>query len=281
MTGWLKRAADRLNHTLDAEEIPVTFPGLPAPLEGLRLLVFGDLHYRGTDGFALDILRTARAHRPDMLLICGDVLDEQTRPEDGLGEYLAALGALCPAAAVLGNNDCIPGTTGRLREMYRAAGILLLENESRDLHVGGAVLRLIGLTDPRAFELELSGPREKDGPGCVPLREAAAPSGEKERNVFPVVIVHRPELVPKLTVGADLFVSGHAHGGQFRLPGGQGLYAPGQGVFPRRTGGLYREKDGSLLFVTRGLGNHGFNLRLNNRPHLPLLILQGGGTDGT
>ena len=281
MTGWLKRWAGRQNHTLDTGEVPIAFSGLPAALDGLRLLVFSDLHYRGTDGFALDILRAARAHRPDLMLICGDVLDEQTRPEEGLGEYLASLGAVCPAAAVLGNNDCIPGTTGRLREMYRGAGIRLLENESRELRVGGAALRVTGLSDPQAFAMELARPREKDEPGCVPLREAAESSPGTRRDGFSVVIVHRPELVPKLEVRADLFVSGHAHGGQFRLPGGQGLYAPGQGVFPRRTGGLYREKNGALLFVSRGLGNHGFNLRLNNRPHLPLLILRTGGTDGT
>lgn len=64
----------------------------------------------------------------------------------------------------------------------------------------------------------------------------------------------------------DIMFSGHAHGGQFILPGIGGIFAPGQGLFPKYYKGIYSEK--SKLVVSRGLGNSGFPLRLFNRPDL-------------
>lgn len=64
----------------------------------------------------------------------------------------------------------------------------------------------------------------------------------------------------------DIMFSGHAHGGQFILPGIGGIFAPGQGLFPKYYRGIYGEK--SKLVVSRGLGNSGFPLRLFNRPDL-------------
>ena len=72
--------------------------------------------------------------------------------------------------------------------------------------------------------------------------------------------------------GADLVLSGHAHGGQVRLPGVGGLYALGQGFLPAYTSGLY-QIGGTSLVVSRGLGNSLFPLRVNNRPEVMLVKL--------
>ena len=91
-----------------------------------------------------------------------------------------------------------------------------------------------------------------------------------------VLMCHKPEHYIKYLRSRtmDLVVAGHAHGGQFRAFG-RGLYAPGQGIFPRYTSGLY-DLDGAKLAVCRGLGNHAFVPRINNPPHMMLLILQRG-----
>ena len=71
---------------------------------------------------------------------------------------------------------------------------------------------------------------------------------------------------------ADLILSGHAHGGQFRLPLVGGVYAPDQGFFPDYDEGLYDLGD-RFLVVSRGLGNSLFPLRINNRPEIVSITL--------
>ena len=74
-------------------------------------------------------------------------------------------------------------------------------------------------------------------------------------------------------LGADLVLSGHGHGGVIRLPFTDGLVSTDRSLFPSYTAGLY-EKNGSTLFVTRGLGNTGASFRLFNRPEVAVVILR-------
>ena len=72
--------------------------------------------------------------------------------------------------------------------------------------------------------------------------------------------------------GVDLVLSGHAHGGQIRLPFVGGLIAPGQGLFPEYDAGLYTEGDTHMV-VSRGIGNSVFPFRVNNRPEIVVVTL--------
>ena len=72
----------------------------------------------------------------------------------------------------------------------------------------------------------------------------------------------------------DLVLTGHAHGGQFRLPLIGGLIAPNQGLFPKYDDGLYSEGNTNMI-VSRGLGNSIIPFRFNNRPEVVLIELKG------
>jgi predicted MPP superfamily phosphohydrolase len=74
----------------------------------------------------------------------------------------------------------------------------------------------------------------------------------------------------------DLVFSGHAHGGQFRIPFVGGVVAPDQGFFPKFTSGVYPLSQGTDLVVSRGLGNSLIPIRINNRPHIPVVTLRKG-----
>ena len=91
---------------------------------------------------------------------------------------------------------------------------------------------------------------------------------------YTILLSHRPESF-RLYVhcGADLVFSGHAHGGQVRIPFVGGLVAPHQGFFPEYDSGLYRE-GGTSMLVSRGLGNSIIPLRINNRPEIIVAILK-------
>ena len=68
-------------------------------------------------------------------------------------------------------------------------------------------------------------------------------------------------------------LSGHAHGGQFRIPFlHQGIWAPDQGFFPRMTEGCFKE-DKTTMYISRGLGNSAFPLRLFNHPEIVSVTL--------
>ena len=91
---------------------------------------------------------------------------------------------------------------------------------------------------------------------------------------FTILLSHRPELFDTYTDhDVDLVLSGHAHGGQFRLPFIGGMVAPNQGLFPEYDAGIYTEGNTSML-VSRGVGNSILPFRINNRPEVILIELQ-------
>ena len=99
----------------------------------------------------------------------------------------------------------------------------------------------------------------------------AAPGG-----IFTILLSHRPEYFETyVEAGLDLVLSGHAHGGQFRLPFAGGLAAPNQGLFPEYDSGLYTEGSTNMV-VSRGIGNSVIPVRFNNRPEVIIVELQKG-----
>jgi predicted MPP superfamily phosphohydrolase len=89
-----------------------------------------------------------------------------------------------------------------------------------------------------------------------------------------LVLAHEPQYIEVYRNSEpDLVLSGHAHGGQFRIPGIGGLVAPGQGIFPKYTSGLYRTGNTTMI-VSRGLGNSIIPIRIFNRPHVIIIELR-------
>ena len=115
-------------------------------------------------------------------------------------------------------------------------------------------------------------------PDCYTVEEpdilsAWLDSLAEEEDGFTILLSHRPEYMDTyVDSGADLVFSGHAHGGQFRLPWLGGVIAPNQGLFPTYDGGMY-EQDGTAMVVNRGIGNSIVPLRVNNRPEVVLVTL--------
>jgi predicted MPP superfamily phosphohydrolase len=93
-------------------------------------------------------------------------------------------------------------------------------------------------------------------------------------NGFTILLSHRPELFDTYANhDLDLILSGHAHGGQFRIPFIGGVVAPNQGFFPKFDAGIYTDGDTNML-VSRGVGNSIFPFRVNNRPEIILIELK-------
>lgn len=268
--------ARRQNETLDIDEIEVFLPALPDALEGFRMVVVADLHVRRLNDYHKGILQAIHAANPGCILIAGDTIDSWTEMVNPIQPLFDRLTSIAPVIAVLGNNDCLPSRIHALRDMYHRAGVTILENEMRMFPAGGTALQFTGLLDPTAkkYGIEPEHTETVENPEYVPMSRAIPPKKKDDTKIPSILLVHQPQLVRDYAaLHPSLIIAGHAHGGQFRTNGGQGFFAPDQGVLPKFTSGLYTFAETQMI-VSRGLGNHNFPLRLNNPPHLPVVILR-------
>ena len=148
-----------------------------------------------------------------------------------------------------------------------AAGVIVLEDARTEISLEGKTITLIGVNDPSYQTDYLFGDSET-------VMDTKLEELHTEDDVFTILLSHRPELFDIYADhGMDLILSGHAHGGQFRLPFIGGLVAPNQGLFPEYDAGIYTEGNTNML-VSRGVGNSILPFRINNRPEVILIELQ-------
>ncbi|MEG0767801.1 MAG: metallophosphoesterase, partial [Clostridia bacterium] len=254
MQKWINRLETWQNGAVEVETIDVRLPGLSASLDGLRLLVVADMHLHGETPQTDRVIARARGARPDRVLIVGDMVDNHTTDLAPLARMLGMLVQIAPCVAILGNNDYVGPDVKMLRRLYAEHGVVLLEDEMRTIEGTAGGLRILGLQDPAAFLLSRQTKREERSQEARSLPALLQETHEKG----PVLLLmHRPQWAPKYAqMGIALCVSGHAHGGQVRLPFVGGLFAPGQGMFPQYTSGLYAVAPQLQMVVSRGIGNH-------------------------
>ncbi len=133
--------------------------------------------------------------------------------------------------------------------------------------IGNSSINLLGLQDP-AF-ISANNIEDTKGLGFYDSLKQWSSNDN-----FQILLSHRPELFDLYVEhNIDLVFSGHAHGGQFRLPFIGGLVAPDQGVFPQYTSGSYN-KNQTTMYVSRGLGNSIIPIRIFNRPEIVLVKLK-------
>ena len=228
-----------------------------------------DLHNAEFGGGNQELLAILEEAEPDLIAITGDLIDSRrTDPAPALA-FLEGAVELAPVCYVTGNHEFRAYDAYQdLKSQMEELGVIVLENESMVLEE--VPLRVIGLDDPSfGVRSDPSATPEQILQGA--LTALAPQAGEEDLRT--VLLAHRPEYVELYAqYGADLVLSGHAHGGQVRLPGVGGLYAPGQGFLPAYTSGLYQIGETSLV-VSRGLGNSLFPLRVNNLPEVVLVKL--------
>lgn len=254
------------NTALQVTQFAPAFSDLPAGFDGCRIAVLGDLHSTefGEDNEAL--LSTLQEQKPEYIFLVGDLLDSiREVPEDYAAETAAALAGIAPTYYVTGNHEWALGGVPELKATLEANGVTVLTNRHILLERQGDTVVLAGIDDPNGYA-DQKTPEEV-------AAEVYADYGDP----FWILLAHRNNRFETQysLLGADLVVSGHGHGGLVRLPFTDGLISTEHTFFPSYTAGLY-EKNGSALFVTRGLGNSGPTFRLFNRPEVAILTLHKG-----
>lgn len=248
-----------LDERLILRTYTVVSPKLTAEV---RLAVVTDFH---SSDNADDVVAMVASCAPDAVLLVGDLFDDDTqnRPTERTLSLMRQLSAQYPCYYVSGNHEAWTGEMDALYQQTEEAGVTVLRMSSGVLTVRGQRIALCGIPDP--YEMVFSGAPDTE----EQLRQALEDVDSAD---FTVLLAHRPELLAKYAqFPLDLVVSGHAHGGQVRIPGVlNGLYAPNQGWFPKLAGGAYTQ-DGTTLIVSRGLAVRTWLPRIFNRPEVVLV----------
>lgn len=248
-----------LDERLILRTYTVVSPKLTAEV---RLAVVTDFH---SSDNADDVAAMVASCAPDAVLMVGDMFDDDTanRPTERTLSLMRQLSAQYPCYYVSGNHEAWTGEMDALYQQTEEAGVTVLRMSSGVLTVRGQRIALCGIPDP--YEMVFSGAPDTE----EQIRQAMENVDSAD---FTVLLTHRPELLAKYAqFPLDLVVSGHAHGGQVRIPGVlNGLYAPNQGWFPKLAGGAYTQ-DGTTLIVSRGLAVRTRLPRIFNRPEVVLV----------
>lgn len=257
------------NTALVTTELFVRSEKLPAAFDGFRLVQVSDLHNASFGDGNAELLERVEQAQPDCIALTGDLVDSRHTDVDAALSFAREAAKIAPTYYVTGNHEARLEEWEKLLTGLEEVGVTILQNESILLEREGQSIAFSGVEDPSFHD----DPLLHDTEG---IWERNLESLSPEEGRYTILLSHRPEYFAFYEkLGFDLVLAGHAHGGQFRLPGIGGLWAPGQGLFPEYDAGLYQQ-GGTAMAVSRGLGNSLFPFRVNNRPEIVAITLQAG-----
>lgn len=255
------------NNSIVSNRIRLESKNLPDEFNGYKILQISDLHSKYFGKNQERLLKKIYKENPDIVVVTGDLIDARLKKEEPCIILMKELTKKYTVYFVTGNHEIGCGKTEEFIEKLKRVGVRVLRNKSEFIYKGRESIRIVGIDDSLANYLAYS--RESE----IIDYEIKKSLGDLNKNEFKILLSHRPE---KIGVYADnnmdLIFSGHAHGGQFRLPFIGGLFAPGQGFFPKYTSGAVKMKN-STMIISRGLGNSLMPLRLFNRPEIVSVTL--------
>ena len=255
------------NTALELSTYTITSDRLPEEFTGYRIAHVSDLHNAEMGQDNANLLSMLHSAQPDMIAITGDLIDSRNTNIEIALKFAGEAAKIAPCYYVTGNHEARVSEYDELKEGLTELGVVVLEDARVELEKAGEFIALIGVDDPSFDTDYLFGDAE-----TVIENKLHELTGEE--SVYTILLSHRPELFDTyVKSGIDLVLSGHAHGGQFRLPFAGGLVAPNQGLFPKYDEGLHTEENTNML-VSRGIGNSLFLFRINNRPEVILIELQ-------
>ena len=250
------------NQALQITHIPVSSRNLPESFDGFRIAQVSDLHNAAFGENNESLLQKLWQAEPDIIAITGDLIDSQHTDTETALAFVEGAVKIAPCYYVTGNHEARISTYPQFEDQMKALGVTVLRTEAAVLERDGSHITLLGVDDP-AFDR--SG--QTDAQTLSQQLDSLLPEG------FTILLSHRPEhfsLYCQYKI--ELVLSGHAHGGQLRLPLLGGVIAPHQGFFPKYDSGLYTASNTSMV-VSRGLGNSLFPFRLNNPPEIVCITL--------
>lgn len=249
------------NTDLEIYKYNVKSEDIPSEFDDFRIVQISDLHNAEFGENNEKLLLMLKQADADIIAITGDMIDSRNTDIDVAISFAQKAVNIAPVYYVNGNHESrVLGEYEKLKQGLTDAGVTILENSSADITIGDEAITLIGINDP-TFRMELVDDTMEQN--IAHQLEDMIPDNDN----YKVLLAHRPEYFDVYAGNVDLVLSGHAHGGQFRIPFIGGLVAPGQGFFPEYYEGSHI-KENTEMIVSRGIGNSIIPFRINNKPEI-------------
>ena len=246
-----------VNYTIESDKIDTP----------VRIALVTDLHSCSYGEHESELIDAIDSQDPDIILLGGDIFDDKL-PNDNTVDFLEGIAGRYPVYYVTGNHEFWGGTDQYEIQMsiLDEFDIPRLQGDVLTLDINGNSIGLAGVDDYDGYLVDEDLILENQFVDAYLSLDA---------DMYNIILAHRPEYIDTYSAhNYDLALCGHAHGGQWRIPGIlNGLYAPNQGLFPKYAGGLY-EAGNTTMIVSRGLARESTRLpRLYNRPELVIIDL--------
>lgn len=240
--------------------------GADAPF---RIVQLSDLHSKQFGKNNKVLYEKISEQSPDIIVFTGDLIDDSAVRIDETVDFVGRLGEIAPVYYIYGNHEHRTKHYDYIGDRLKSRGVTVLKNEIAYASVKENDIAILGLDENQAAKKNYK--ERKNGTFVYEDNSEYFHELQKHEGIK-IVLSHFPENFESdsgytyKNYNYDLQFSGHAHGGQFRLPFIGGVFAPGQGINPRFYQGIHGS--GPYMIVSRGLGNSGFPQRLFNCPNL-------------
>ena len=233
----------------------------------INVVHLSDLHGKEFGKNNEKLKRLILKEKPDLVVATGDMIDSSLKNMDGVIDFLSDLSKSVKVVYISGNNEQRCKKAEYIFESLKSKGVIVLRNEIITLSLSGVKVNILGMFEKPKGDLHSS--LKKINGSYVYENSHKLFKRLESLEGLKIVLSHYPELFEAEYSKYDFHImfSGHAHGGQFRIPiVKRGLIAPGQGIFPKYTEGMHGNKN--KLIISRGLGNSTKITRLFNRPEI-------------
>lgn len=253
------------NNTLQLTNYEIINSKIPNEFNDYKIAQISDFHNTNSSKLTTELVNKLIKIKPNIIVITGDFIDSRKTNIDISINFINKIKNICPIYYVNGNHESRISNYNELKTKLHKNNVFILENNIISLKKDNSKINLIGINDP---SMKKYSNNEKD------RIKASLNAINIDNSNYNILLSHRPEFFDIYSdYNIDLIFSGHAHGGQIRIPFVGGLIAPNQGIFPKYTNGI-NEKNNSKMIVSRGIGNSIFPFRINNLPELIIVTLK-------
>lgn len=238
---------------------------LPTEFADFKILQISDFHTGSFYGGVTELIKKVEREKPDIIVLTGDLIDETVRDMSSIRELVSQLIIIAPVYFVSGNHDIWYPNYSGLKHMLKNKGVVLLENKKETLKRGNSHINLFGIDDPDTC----------DDTGSDQFLKQKINDFQQEYS-YNILLFHRSNMFDSIKgKGFQLVLSGHMHGGQVQLPFVGGLVSPqsNRTWLPKYTDGKWEEA-GTVMIVSRGLGNNVPVPRILNPPEVVVVTLR-------
>lgn len=251
------------NTTLQITNYSISSSKIPSEFNDYKVIQISDYHNERSKRLNNDLIDKLKNEKPNIIVITGDFIDPYKFNKE---PSINLIKEIAPIYYVLGNHESQFSNFEEIKNRVEEQGVIILENETKIIEKGNSKINLIGINDPQmAHEKSVNDST---------IIDKELEISNYNKNLFSILLSHRPETFKTYVKNnIDVVLTGHAHGGQFRIPFIGGIVAPNQGLFPKYTSGLFKENNTNMI-ISRGIGNSIIPVRINNRPELVVITLK-------